>query len=422
MSLVELFRLAIRSLWIHKLRAFLATLGILFGVAAVISMVSINESTKRQALQQFEALGISNIRVKSTKPVQKERQAGGRQFVLKYGVLPEDVSHLCAVVPNLAGHCISRRMKKNIWYGDERSPITVLGVEPSYARLNNLRLRGGRFISDLDQEFAAQVCVLGGGASRDLFKSLNPVGSSIKIEHRHFDIVGALEDMSEGSATAEAHFGSYVFIPYNACLERYGKYNIIREPGRMEGEEVYVDELVLALSAPESVMPAATVVRHYFERTHPSQDYEIVVPLELLRQREQARRVFNLVMLVIASISLLVGGIGIMNIMLANVAERTKEIGTRRALGARKRDILQQFLIESVTLTLIGGFMGIFVGVGITRIMVGIIAAFLPFEFAIEPFAIIISFAIATAVGVTFGTYPAARAAALPPLNALRAE
>jgi putative ABC transport system permease protein len=421
MSIVELFRLAVRSLWLHKLRAFLATLGILFGVAAVISMVSINESTKRQALQQFEALGISNIRVKSVKPAAEQRKSGQNQWILKYGLTSEDVAHLVAVTPGLARHGISKRMKKNVWKENRQAQLMIFGVSPSYSALNNLILAEGRFLSDVDMETAGQVCVLGARAAKNLFRSISPLGDSIKIEHRHFEVVGVLSDRATGGA-GETDVNSCVFIPYRACVDRYGKYTIVREPGRFEGEEVMVDELILSVRSADDVIPAAQVVRGYLERMHPKSDYEVCVPLELLRQREQARRVFNLVMLVIASISLIVGGIGIMNIMLANVAERTKEIGTRRALGARKRDILQQFLIESVALTLIGGFIGIFVGIGITAVMTSIIAAFLPFEFTIEPYALIVSFAIATLVGITFGTYPAARAASLSPLNALRAE
>ncbi len=421
MSLIELFRLAVRSLWLHKLRAFLATLGILFGVAAVISMVSINESTKRQALQQFEALGISNIRVKSAKPVAEQRQSGQRQWILKYGMTLDDVDHLVAVTPGLAGHSISKRMKKNVWREDRQAQLMVFGVTPSYLPLNNLIIAEGRFVGDIDMETAAQTCVLGARAAKELFRSRSPLGEGIKIEHRHFQVVGVLSDRATGGA-GEADVNAYIFIPYSACVDRYGKYTVVREPGRFEAEEVMVDELVLSVRTADDVIPAAQVVRGYLERTHPKSDYEVCVPLELLRQREQARRVFNLVMLVIASISLIVGGIGIMNIMLANVAERTKEIGTRRALGARRRDILQQFLIESVALTLIGGFIGIFVGIGITAVMTRIIAAFLPFEFTIEPYAIIVSFGIATVVGMASGTYPAARAAALSPLNALRAE
>lgn len=421
MSVIELFRLAVRALWLHKLRALLATLGILFGVAAVISMVSINESTKRQALRQYEALGITNIRVKSIKPVAEQRQSGQRQWILKYGVTPDDVAHLVAVTPGLVGHSISKRMKKNIWQGDTRRQLTVYGVLPSYAALNKLVLGEGRFLCETDMETAAQVCVLGAQAAKDLFRSLSPIGESIKIEHRYFTVVGVLSDRTTGGA-GDADINSYIFIPYSTCLNRYGKYTIIREPGRFEGEEVLVDELVLSVRSVEDVIPAAQVVRNYMERAHPKSDYEIIVPLELLRHREQMRRVFNLVMLVIASISLVVGGIGIMNIMLANVAERTKEIGTRRALGARKGDILQQFLIESVALTLVGGIIGIFAGIGITAILVRILAAFLPFEFAIEPYAIIVSFGIATVVGMASGTYPAMRAAALSPLDALRAE
>jgi putative ABC transport system permease protein len=419
---MELFGQAIKSLKIHKLRSLLATLGIVFGVAAVISMVSINESTKRQALKQFEALGISNIRVKSTKPLVKEKSSNREQWIIKYGITLEDVDHLRVVTPGTKDYAISRKMRKNVWSGTEKSELFVFGVIPSFRDLNNLALDEGRFIDDLDTELKSQVCVLGSEASRRLFRSLSPVGETIKIQHRYFKVVGVLNSRALADTSAESDVNLQIYIPYTTCLQRYGKYNVLIEPGKFEGEEVYVDELVIAVNEPEDVIPAAAVVRGYFERTHPKGDFEIIVPLELLRQREQARKVFNLVMLVIASISLFVGGIGIMNIMLANVAERTKEIGTRRALGARRQDIRKQFLIESIALTLVGGFIGIFVGIGITAVMTKIISAFLPFEFTIEPTAIIISFVIATAVGITFGTYPAVRAAALSPLEALRTE
>lgn len=423
MNLVELFRIAIKSLWIRKLRSFLATLGIVFGVAAVVSMVSINESTKRQALKQFEALGITNIRIKSIRPVVKEQKTQRRQWVIKYGITPEDVSHLCAIIPGVKQHSISRYMKKNVWVGDKKLELRVLGVTPSFFAVNKLKIARGRCINDVDIELLAQVCMLGSQVARQLFRSISPINQEVKIAHRYFKVVGVLQDRAfTGGAYGEGDINNYVFIPYSTCIKRYGKYKVTIEPGKMEGEEVYVDELVICINDVEDVIPASAVVKRYLQRTHPRRDYEVIVPLELLKQREHARRVFNLVMLAIASISLIVGGIGIMNIMLANVVERTREIGTRRALGATKKSILQQFLIESITLTLFGGIVGILVGILLTWGMTAIISAFLQFEFAIEPVAIVISFLIALAVGVIFGTYPAVKAANLSPLEALRME
>jgi putative ABC transport system permease protein len=419
-SLLATLKVALRSIGAHRLRSFLTTLGIIFGVAAVISMMSINEAAKRETLEQIEALGTNNIRLRSVPPPAKERKQDERDtWMIRYGVTEQDGGHIAAICPQVSSLVPLRDIRKKVYAGDRRLDVKVLGTRPELAEVSDLRLGEGRFLAGRDLEASNRVCVVGAEAARRLFGRRGALGETVNVGHRYFEVVGVLEDRAVAGtgASVAGDVNNCIFIPYSTCLERFGRTTVSMEPGKFEGLKVDYDELIAVLEDVDEVEPAAAVIRRYFERTHPKRDVEVLVPLELIRQREETRRKFTLVMISIAAISLLVGGIGIMNIMLAGVTERTKEIGTRRALGARQGDILRQFLSEAVVLSAAGGVLGIGVGVGLTFLVSGTFG----WKFVITWVAVLVPLVVSTAVGLLSGTYPALKAARLDPIEALRA-
>jgi putative ABC transport system permease protein len=296
----------------------------------------------------------------------------------------------------------------------------VFGTTPEYFNIGNLRLKKGRFISDLDMKYANSICVLGADAKKELFGYKNPLGKKIKIGDKYFQVVGVLcgRKIAKIGAIQVRNINNDIYIPYSVFANKFGKTTFVFEAGRLEMIEVEVDELIINIKDPGAVLDTAGVIKSYLKKSHPKGDYEMVVPLELLKQHEKTQRIFNIVMISIALISLIVGGIGIMNIMLANVAERTKEIGTRRALGARRTDILKQFLIEAVVLSLVGGCIGIVTGI----VGAYAIANLAGWKMLITYYVVIAAFVISSLTGIIFGTYPAYKAARLNPIEALRME
>jgi putative ABC transport system permease protein len=419
MTLRETIALALRSVARHKLRTFLTTLGVVFGTASVISMVSINEAAKRETLRQIEALGTNNVRIKSVRPPE-EKRSERRDWALAYGVTRRDAEHVRAACPDLTTLVPLRDIRSKVFAGDRRLDVNVFGTDADFARAHGLKTREGRFLAALDAADHKRVCVLGAEARRKLFRGRRALGELVNVSRYYFQVVGVLEDRAVAGSgiSAAADVNNCVFVPYSACMQRFGGFTVSREPGKVEAVRVEMDELIAVVRDVEAVVPAAAVIRRYFERAHPKRDAEVVVPLELIRQREDARRKFTLVMISIAAISLLVGGIGITNIMLANVVERTKEIGTRRALGARRRDIRRQFLTEAVLLSAVGGAVGIGAGIGLTLL----ISSAFGWNFVITWLAVGASMAVSGAVGLLSGTYPAVKASRLDPIEALRAE
>jgi putative ABC transport system permease protein len=417
-------RLGLKSLWLHRLRSLLTVLGIVFGVCSVIAMLAIGEGASSEAQDQIRNLGSQNIIIRSTKPPDDQKVANSRQnFVLEYGLTPLDVDRLEATIPHIDLVVPARIIRDYVWAGTRRVDTEISGTTPDFPVLRNQRLSQGRFFTQNEMDSGQNVCVIGAEMATILFPIDSPLGKDVKITSEYYRIVGVLEPLAKSfksdtepiAATVPLH---RLFIPLTTARIRFGEVLAKRRSGSFSAERVALHEITIKVSDPESVTGVSLAVKHLLERFHAKKDYEIVVPLELLRRAERTKQIFNVVLGSIAAISLLVGGIGIMNIMLASVTERTREIGIRRALGARRRDIIVQFLVESVILSGTGGVLGVVLGI----LVPFIVTYFSDMKTIITLWSPIIAFTISAAVGVIFGIYPATRAAEMDPVEALRHE
>jgi putative ABC transport system permease protein len=422
-NLLQTARLAMRSLALHKFRAFLTSLGIIIGVAAVIAMMSINEGARRETLDQIRILGVNNIRVRSIKPVAVDRKQQDQQnqnFILRYGLTRKELDHFKELSPDIETVVPLREIRQDVWSADIKTDIRVIGTTPDLFKVLNFTADEGRLLIDDDLESGRPVCVVGAEARRKLFRTKSWKDQQVRVGGQYFRVVGIADEkpIKSGGAVQVSNLNNLVYVPYTAMMKDFGATSFKRSSGSMEAIRVEVDEAIVAVAREEAIIPVGRILERAVSRTHPNNDYEIVVPLELLRQSQKTQRTFAIVMISIAGLALFVGGIGIMNIMLANVAERKKEIGTRRALGARKSDIRWQFLMESVVLSCLGGLVGLACGVGGANI----IQSAAGWQTAVPPVAIIVAFSVAAATGIVFGTFPAVKAAGLDPIEALRTE
>ena len=420
----------IRNLRAHKLRSFLTALGIILGVGSVISMLAIGEGSKREAVEQIRQLGAANVIIRSVKP--QEDKAGGASatsasqqqvsLVIEYGLKYKDFELLKAALPTLKRAVPIALVRKNAQHGRYRiANARVLGTTPEYLAVKNLSVRRGRFLTAMDENTTANVAVLGVGAARRLFNYEDPIGKPLLLGPGAYRVIGVLETQGSGNATpgaiGHADFNSDIYVPISAAHRRFGELQLVVQAGTRNYERTQLSEITLTVHDENLVSQTAAMARRLLSRTHPrSEDYEIQVPLELLQQAEHEKQIWNLVLGSIAGISLLVGGIGIMNIMLATVTERTREIGIRRALGATRRDITFQFLVETMLLSSSGGLLGILVGVAIPIT----VSRLFEITIAISTWSVLLAFSISVGVGVIFGLYPARRAAMLDPIEALR--
>jgi putative ABC transport system permease protein len=412
--------LGIKNLLLHKLRSILTMLGVVFGVGSVVAMLSVGEGASREALEQIRRLGSTNIIISSIPPVE-DVGSGQRSRMSIYGLTYDDEQRIRETFPAVVQTVPSKIVRKEGRLGQQVMELRVVGTTPDWFSLVQRPTIAGRTLIPRDMESSSSTVVLTDFGARRLLASASTIGQTIRIGTDYFEVVGIVRSDSGqggpgGIQTPDQEVDAY--IPINIARERFGDINVRRTAGGQERELVELHQLIVQARSAEDVEATAAGIEAMLKRFHRKQDYRMAVPLALLRQAEATKRTFNIVLGSIAGISLLVGGIGIMNIMLASVTERTREIGIRRAIGAKRNQIIRQFLIETVVLSTIGGLIGIAIGVAIPQA----ITYFAGMPTMVTAFSVILAVGISMAVGIIFGLYPAVRAANLDPIVALRHE
>jgi putative ABC transport system permease protein len=408
----ETLSTALRNLATHKMRTALTMLGMIFGVGAVIAMLSIGAGGEKKALEAIGRLGLRNVIVRAT-VIKPEDRAELRKKSL--GVSLRDGEAIGEAIPNVERVLPRVEIKPyKILAPGAKTKAKVFGVSSRYREAASVNLAEGRFFDVRDEREHAQVAVIGQEVRRNLFGFENPIGKQLKVNDVWLEVIGLFASDEPGQASsgegmpAGSNAGE-IWVPVSTAMRKFD-----RDP-----LDAPVDELMVTVKEGVSTRESAELMRPLLDRLHGgADDYEIVIPEALLEQQRQTQRIFNIVMGSIAGISLLVGGIGIMNIMLASVLERTREIGVRRAIGATRRDIQAQFVVESFAISVIGGVSGIIIGIVLARL----VAAYAGWPTVITVWSLLLSTGVSVAVGLVSGIYPATRASQLNPIEALRYE
>jgi len=424
-------KLGLKSLWMHKLRSSLTTLGIIFGVSSVIAMLAIGEGASQEAQAQIARLGSQNIIIKTIKPPEEQGISGQDQSMREYGLTYSDAERFRNSIPNVEVIVPSRLIQQQAWYRNRKVAIEIIGTVPWYPEITPANIQMGRFLASIDLHHKQSVCVIDEQVVTELFLFDDPLGQDIKLQSDYYRVVGVVSSQNRGAA-AEALTGEAedrksqgganvgnIYIPLTTVKNRFGEITMqfSGSSGRSI-ERVELQEITVKVGSVDEVLPTRDTLETLLARFHKKDDYQVIVPLELLKQAKATQRIFSIVLGSIAAISLVVGGIGIMNIMLATVSERTREIGIRRALGAKKRDIILQFLSETLMLTLLGGILGISLGSFIPYM----VQHFGKMPTVITGTSLLLAFGISGAIGIIFGLYPAYRAANMDPIESLRHE
>jgi putative ABC transport system permease protein len=405
---------SVDNLLLHKLRTLLTMLGMIFGVAAVLSMLSIGAGAQQQVMAFIEDLGVRNLIVEARETT--EWQANQKIRMQSPGLSFQDVRAIRASVPGVEVVTARKRFAPTrvVPKPDAETPV-VYGVDPSYQQISNLRVTSGRFYSADESARAAAVCVLGEAARWRLFGDADPLGRFVKVNEQWFEVIGVVGSQ----AVAQGDVGglpaqdrnNLIYVPTAAAILR------LEDNYSMQRDEI--DGIFVRLKNEGDIAASAAIVRGILENSHRgASDYSLIVPAELLAEQQRTKRIFDIVMVALASISLLVGGIGIMNIMLASVMERTPEIGLRRAIGATRVDIVRQFVLETTLIAVVGGLIGLTLGIAMSR---GI-ASFAGWSTIVTGWSLMLAFLVSVIVGLVSGVYPAMKAAQLDPVQALHYE
>jgi len=407
-------QLGLQNLLLHRLRSLLTMLGMIFGVAAVVSMLSIGAGARQRVMALIEQMGVHNLIVEAKETLdwqsyQKVRKISPGLTFQDYRVIRDDVGDIVAATPR------KRMTPTKTIPKSQQDPPTVYGVNPSYLKIAGLQLVEGRFFTDDEETRAAPVCVLGAAARSSLFGSADPVGQYVKANEVWLRVIGVaspqLSSQTEVAGVPTQDLNNTLYVPLNSA--------VLRLEDSYSDRRDEIDGMYLNIRDGADMSAVAQLVRAILDSSHHSAgDFSVIVPAELLAEQKRTERLFNAVMVAIASISLLVGGIGIMNIMLASILERTREIGVRRAVGARQADIIRQFVVEATLISVVGGSFGIVFGFVMSRL----IAWLAGWSTIVTASSILLAFLVSISVGLIFGIYPAVKAARLDPVEAIRWE
>ncbi len=438
MNLEESVRIGMAGILAHRIRSVLTALGIIFGVAAVIAMLSIGEGARLEALEQIRLMGVNNIIVKTRELSPQALENAKSNF--SPGLTALDGDAITQVCPEIEMVIPQWEKFTAAHHNAEKGEVRVVGTTPDFLTGYSYHLSAGRFFDAKDMLGQTNVCVLGSDVKEKLFHFEQPVGQSVKVDNQWFTVIGVMTSQLAPTKKVEnlevRNLNVDVYVPLTTAqykLERYkggsGSGNsVVRFMGggmsvsnsnRTARPRMELDALTVKLKSEERIEELTDIIGRILARRHYGvSDYEIIVPEALVQQSQKTQQIFNVVMGAIASISLLVGGIGIMNIMLASVLERTKEIGIRRAVGAKRTDVLGQFLFEALFISVVGGMVGIVIG----WLLTSGITLYAGWRTVVSFSAIVLAFTVSAAVGVAFGYYPARKAASQNPIESLRYE
>lgn len=442
--------IALEAILSNKLKSILTALGIIFGVAAVISMLAIGNGAKQEILEQMKMVGVNNIIINPIFEEQDEQQAegeNGKKQNQKFspGLTALDLKAIKDIVPSVKSASSEISLNSFVQYEGLRMPAKIMGVSTDYFDLYNLPLDNGTYFSKQQEEHGIPVCVIGSNIKTKFFGKVDPIGQYIKFGSVWLQVAGVIKKNDVKVTGFEnagvSVYNDNVYIPVNTMLLRYKNRSVINSQ-KLQSSSVggggffivsfggntnsqapsnyhQLDRIIVQVAETEDINTTTEIISRMLIRRHAGvKDFEITVPELLLKQQQRTKDIFNIVLGAIASISLVVGGIGIMNIMFASVMERIKEIGTRLAIGAKKADIIAQFLSEAVLISVSGGFIGVVLGIVLSKL----ITHFADIKTIVSPLSVLIAFGVSAAVGVVFGLSPAKRAAEKDPIESLRYE
>lgn len=428
--------IAVEAILANKMRSLLTALGIIFGVAAVISMLAIGNGAQQEIMEQIEQVGVNNIIVKPIllQNIEGEEEAEVEEFNgFSTGLTLDDANAIRELLPSIKQISPVITVDYNSSRNGQSMRVKLEGVSDHYFGLFNLPLTAGNVFSNAQQEKGLSVCIIGENVRARMFKDAHPIGEMLKVGSNWLKVIGVIEPRDfTTSANDEMGISSSdnkIFVPEKTMLIRFmnrakldfeamaRSNNSNNSTGANAKNLNQLDKIVVQVKATEQLSASAELIRLVLLRRHKGNlDFEVTVPELLLKQQQQTNRIFNIVLGAIAGISLLVGGIGIMNIMLASVLERIQEIGTRQAIGATRNDIVVQFLSEATLISVIGGLIGVTLGI----LLAQLISVFADIKTIITPFSVLIAFVVSSSVGIVFGFFPAQRASQQDPVESLR--
>lgn len=425
----ESFVIGLSELRSNKLKTALTMLGIVFGVASVVAMLSIGEGARQESLEQIELLGTNNIIINSN---QINESSPGAEASFSVGLTIDDANSIEKINPYVEDVTPQKEGMFNVTYKAKVENFKIVGTTPNYTSTFNTKLKSGKFFQKHHLESYSNVCVIGSSIKTKFFRFESAINKRIKIGEFWFRIIGVTEEKNSSTNIKQLgtqNFNSEIYIPISVINNKMeitdqnqstsGFFVFRRDNTSNVIDRRSINRLTVKIVDDKYIQESAALIKRILDRRHyNTPDFDVIVPEEIIAQKQKTQRIFNIVMGAIAGISLLVGGIGIMNIMLATILERTREIGIRRAVGATRKDILAQFLYEALIISILGGVLGVIIGF----ILTSLITTYAEWRTIITPYSVILAFIVAVGTGVGFGSYPAKKAAEKDPIESLRYE